>query len=197
MSRTASLLTGALVGALALTGCGAGQISGTAEQVAAVSGANVGSGPIVVRDAVIEFGEQVAGDVVHARGSDAPLSMTIVNEGAEADRLVSATSVWASEVRISGATAIPAGRAVVVQGVPPAPPVEEPDSEDSSVTPTPTPAPTVAPAGGTQVVLAGLVDDLRSGLTYELVLTFERAGEITMRVPVGSTEEPREAEPVE
>lgn len=202
MSRTASLLTCALVGALALTGCGAGQVAGTAEQLSAVSGSNVGAGSIVVRDAVIEFGEEVEGGAVYSRGSDAPLSMTIVNEGADADRLVSATTVWASEVSISGDTEIPGGRSVVVEGEAPAPaPAPTTGARPSgapSAAPTTTPAPTQAPGvEGTQIVLTGLLDDIRAGLTYDVVLTFERAGQVTVPVPVGSTDEPREDEPAE
>jgi copper(I)-binding protein len=202
VSRTASLLAGTLVGALALTGCGAGQIAGTAEQLSAVSGSNVGAGPIVVRDAVIEFGEEVEGGAVYPRGADAPLSMTIVNEGPDADRLVSVTSAWASEVTVSGVTEIPGGRAVVVEGEAPAP-VAAPTtgarpSGAPSAAPTTAAAPTPAgEAEGTQVVLTGLLDDIRAGLTYDVVLTFERAGEITVPVPVGSTDEPREDEPAE
>ena len=170
MSRTVrtprtytALFAGALVGALALTGCGAGQIAGTAEQVAAVSGANTSVGPIAVRDAVIAFGDQAQGGAVYPRGASAPMSMTIVNEGTEADRLVSASSPWASSVTISGVTEIPAGRSIVVQGEAPEAP-EAPEGEDASATPSATPtaeaAPVqAAPAEGTQIVLTGLSND--------------------------------------
>jgi periplasmic copper chaperone A len=201
-----ALFAGALVGALALTGCGAGQIAGTAEQVAAVSGANTSVGPIAVRDAVIAFGDQAQGGAVYPRGASAPMSMTIVNEGTEADRLVSASSPWASSVTISGVTEIPAGRSIVVQGEAPEAP-EAPEGEDASVTPSATPtaeaapvqaAPVqAAPAEGTQIVLTGLLDDIRAGVSYDVVLVFERAGEVRVQAPVGGTEEPREDEPAE
>lgn len=69
----------------------------------------------------------------------------------------------------------------------------------------PTPAPTGAPTGTATagapneatVVLTGLREDIRAGLTYEVVLTFERAGEIRLSVPVGASAEPREVEPAE
>lgn len=194
MSRTARtrpvrafLLTGALVGTLALTGCGAGQVANTAQQVAASRGANVGVGTIVIRDAVVSYGEEAEGGTIHARGGDAPLSMTIVNEGTEADELVSASSVWANEVRISGDAEVPAGRALVIEG--------EPETSGAG-------APSAAPASpgageGTGVVLTGLLDDLRAGLTYEVVLTFERAGELRVQLPIGGNEEPREDERAE
>ncbi|MHA6785721.1 hypothetical protein ACVGOW_32700 [Pseudonocardia saturnea] len=197
-----ALFAGALVGALVLTGCGAGQIAGTAEQQSAVSGgSNSAMGPIAVRDAVIAFGEQVEGGAVYPRGSSAPLSMTIVNEGTEADTLVSASSPWASSVEISGVTEIPAGRSIVVQGeaAEAAPTTGVPGTRAPSAAPTTTPTTTPAaePEGGTQIVLTGLLDDIRAGISYDVTLVFERAGEIVVPVPVGGTEEPREDEPAE
>ena len=192
MSRTASLLAGALVGALVLTGCGAGQVAGTAEQVAAVNGANIGAGDIVIRDAVVTYGEQVEGDAVYSSGDDAPLSMTIVNEGADADRLVSATSAWAESVELGGTTEIPGGRAVVVEGD-----IAVSGALAPGGSPTVAPNTTPQPAEAAQIVLTGLLDDLRVGPTYEVVLTFERAGEVRVPVPVGNTPEPREDEPAE
>lgn len=202
-----ALFAGAMIGALALTGCGAGQIAGTAEQQAAVSGSNSTVGQIAVRDAVIAFGEQVEGGAVYSSGADAPLSMTIVNEGTEADTLVSASSPWASSVEISGVTEIPGGRAIVVQGeaAEPAPTTGVPGSRAPSAAPTTTPAaespaadsPAAGSEGGTQIVLTGLLDDVRAGISYDVTLVFERAGEVVVPVPVGDTEEPREDEPAE
>lgn len=204
MSRTVrtprtytALFAGALVGALALTGCGAGQIAGTAEQQAAVSGNNTTVGPIAVRDAVIAFGDQVQGGAVYPRGAAAPLSMTIVNQGGEADTLVSASSPWAGSVEISGETGIPAGRAIVVQGEPPAPPAPPSGLPGSGTRPASPTTPAEEPQDGTQVVLTGLRDDIRAGISYDITLVFEKAGEVVVQAPVGSTEEPREDEPAE
>lgn len=220
MSRTArthrtaaparsGLLAGVLVGALALTGCGAGQIAGTAEQVAAVNGSNAAVGAIAVRDAVIVYGEQpVQNGVVHTRGSDAPLNLFIINEGEEADTLVSASSPWASSVTIAGVTEIPAGRSIAVEGEiaaeeppatgtrsPSAAPTTGPAPTSAAATGAPAPPESGAEAEGTRIVLTGLLDDIRAGVSYDVTLVFERAGEVTVNVPVGATEEPREDEP--
>ena len=37
-----------------------------------------------------------------------------------------------------------------------------------------------------QVVLSGLKQDLQAGLTYPVVLSFQRAGDVTVQVPVGN-----------
>lgn len=186
----ASLLTGALIGTLALSGCGAGQVTSTAEQMSAGSGANAETGPIAIRDAVIVFGDEVKGGAVYTRGADAPLSMTITNQGGEADRIIGAGSPWATEVVVGGTTEIPAGRALVVEGDVAVAGGEAPGGS-------PTIAPNTAGQGGldTRIVLRGLLDDIRAGVTYEVVLEFERAGEVRVQVPVGYSSEPRKSEP--
>lgn len=201
----AAAVIGVLIGALALTGCGAGQVTQTAQQVAAVGGANAGAAGVVVRNAEIEFAEGAEGAVVYPRGGSAPLRMSIVNTEDTADRLVSASSPAASSVQLSGDLEIPGGRLVAVEGGAPAAVAAPTATPTASAAPgapqaTPTPAPStadgVAPEG-TQIVLTGLREDLQTGLTYPLVLTFERAGEIRLDVPVANPAEPREDEPAE
>lgn len=243
MSRTprfrpigAVVATGAVLGALALAGCGAGQITQTSSQLPAVAGANAGVGAIVVRDAYIEFGEQVQGANIYPRGGAAPLKMSIVNTGIQPDRLVSASSPAAASVAITGDAEVPPGRVLLIEGAPapaaapsaparpgpsspppapvsgvPSPPGNQiggSGQEDSrAAAPAPTVEPGPAPRAGTggaeaggsegQVVLTGLTDNVRAGLTYPVVLNFEKAGQVTLTVPVGFPSEPREDEPAE
>jgi copper(I)-binding protein len=232
----AMVATGAVLGALALAGCGAGQVTQTDAQLPAVVGANAGVGAVVVRDAYIEFGEQAKGPNVYPRGAAAPLEMTIVNTGVVADRLVSASSPAAASVAITGDTEVPPGRVLLIEGGPeaaaapapsgtarpgpsadPAQPGGEPAApgdeiggagqEGQAPAVEPTSAPLATPRAGTggaeaggregQIVLTGLTEDIRAGLTYPVVLNFERAGQVTLSVPVGHPSEPREDEPVE
>lgn len=162
---------GAIVAALLLAGCGAGQLTGTSTQRSSAGGANAGAGDVVVRDAEIEFGDAVPAAVVWPAGATAPLQMRIVNEGATADRLVSASSTWASSVSVTGTTDLPGGLAIVVGD------------------------PASAPAGArtAQIELVGLKDNLRAGLTYPVVLVFERAGPISLDVPIDNPTTPRES----
>jgi copper(I)-binding protein len=235
----AVVATGAVLGALALAGCGAGQVTQTSTQVPAVVGANAGVGAIVVRDAFIEFGEQPQGANIYPRGGAAPLKMSIVNTGIQPDRLVSASSPAAASVAITGDAEVPPGRVLLIEGAPAAPAPSAspsasaqpapsaPPAPAASGVPSPpgnqiggsgqessreqAPAPAVQPgpspragtggaeAGGRegQVVLTGLTDNVRAGLTYPLVLNFEKAGQVTLTVPVGAPSEPREDEPAE
>ena len=97
--------------------------------------------------------------------------LTIENAGSEPDRLVSASSPAAKTVEIhemqevdgamrmrplAGGLAIPASGTVALE------------------------------PGGYHVMLIGLVEDLTEGDIYDLTLTFERAGDVTVQVPVGS-----------
>ena len=207
----AAAVVGALIGAVALAGCGAGQVAQTAEQVAAVGGANATVGPIAVRNAEFEFDGPVEGAFVYPVRGNAPLEMFIVNSGATADRLIAASSPVAESVQISGTTEIPAGRELRVEGAPlplpapapaapeaanpapqaPAPPAAEPAPE---ITPAPTTAPEALGERQASIVLTGLREEIQAGINYPLVLTFERAGELHIEVPVASPPELRHDE---
>jgi copper(I)-binding protein len=209
----AQLVIGALIAAVAVAGCGAGQITQTSRQVAAVEGANATSNQIAVRNAMIEFDEPAHGAAIYPIGGSAPLEMVIVNSGAEVDRLVAASSPVASSVEISGVLRIPGGQALTIEGAPaaaPAPVEAAPATPGATPGPTPTPAPpTSAPAaaepapaaqppaaeggsGAGHIVLTGLREDVQAGLTYPLILTFERAGEVRFDVPVANPDTLRE-----
>lgn len=213
--RPTAAVVGAVIGAVVLAGCGAGQVSQTARQVTAVDGDNVTVGSIAVRNAKFVLGEHVEGAVAYPRGASAPLEMTIVNTGGKADELVSVTSPIAGNGEIIGKREVPAGRTLVVEGVPVAEPVAAAPTSgaaasatpsatpSAAATPTATPAaaalPTDAPdtAGTAQLVLAGLRDDIRPGLSYEVVLNFRDAGPVRLAVPVAGSEAERKDEHAE
>jgi copper(I)-binding protein len=213
----AKLVIGALIAAVAVAGCGAGQITQTSRQVAAVEGANTTAGQIAIRNAMIEFDEPVEGATIYPVGGNAPVEMVIVNSGGEVDRLVAASSPVAASVQISGVLRIPGGQALNIEGAPPAPPVAPVPAEGTpaapGAAPTAAPAtapPTSAPPAGAEptavavppaaegepgvgnIVLTGLREDVQAGLTYPLILTFERAGEVRFDVPVASPDTLRE-----
>ncbi len=112
----AALVVGAVVGSVALAGCGAGQIAQTAYQTSNSGGGNITVNGMAIRDAQIAFGAEVEGAAVHARGGSAPVEMHVINESRAADRLVSASSPIATSVQISGATDLPAGVELVIGG---------------------------------------------------------------------------------
>lgn len=216
--RPTAAVAGAVLGAVVLAGCGAGQVSQTARQVSAVDGANVTVGSIAVRNAQFVLGEDADAAVAYPRGSSAPLQMTIVNTGGTADELVSVSSPIAGNGEIIGKGEVPAGRTLVAEGLPVAEPAPSatataptsgaaagssaaPSAAAGPPTATPTGSvlPTDAPdtAGTVQLVLSGLRDDIRSGLSYEVVLTFRQAGPVRLAVPVAGSEAERKDEHAE
>lgn len=170
----AALLVGAVIGLLTVTGCGSGQIAQTANDASVVTGAAVNVGDIAVRDAEIEFpsGGGPAG-AAYRTGGTAPVSMTIINESDGIDRLVSASSPVAGSVRIDGDTSLP-GHHVLVTGSRPG--AGQPDTTQ------------------VRLALTSLTQDIRPGLNYPLMLTFQRAGTVTVNLPVGIAAGERVAE---
>jgi copper(I)-binding protein len=233
------IAVGAVVGAFALAGCGAGQITQTSSQQSGVDGASANVGQIAVRAAEFPFAGNGSTAVVYPSGGTAPLSMTVANIGGTADKLTKASSPVAASVNITGDGTISAGKLLLVEGAPaaPAPPVAASGSArprasaGASATPQATPSASAAPAAPTaatvptttavstveptaeagstatagasapptsvspvgttsaQVVLTGLKEDLKAGLTYPVVLTFQQAGDVTVQVPIGNPSE--------
>ena len=88
---------------LALSGCAAGQYSQTADQVAAIDGANGVVGEISVLNARLAPTERE----FYAEGSDARLLLWISNDGLQADTLDSITTSAAESVEITGDSTVP------------------------------------------------------------------------------------------
>ncbi|HEY0815783.1 MAG TPA: hypothetical protein VGE11_21115 [Pseudonocardia sp.] len=224
MSRSVSptrvvIAVGALVGALALAGCGAGQITQTSTQVSGVEGGSANVGQIAVRGAEFAFSGQGNTAAIYPSGGTAPLSMTVVNIGAATDRLMRAASPIAGSATIQGDPTISGGNKLIVSGQPAAatPSAAPSASSAAGATSVPSAAPSsrasanagasatpVAPpsdaagvqtgpsAEGTtsaQVVFTGLKQDLQAGESYPVELTFQRAGAVTVQVPVGNPSE--------
>jgi hypothetical protein len=157
-----------VVATLALTGCGAGAISQTASQASAVNGATGQVGNLLVRNATIDFPPNAAptAGAVYQPGGAATLSLTLVNNGAAADKLVAVTSPVAGAGQVTGDATIPAGSTVSVGNN---------VGTDSQ-----------ALAGRTIAIkLSGLVGPIRAGLTYPVVLRFQNAGVLSVDLPVG------------
>ncbi len=107
-----------MVGALALAGCGAGQITQTSSQASGVGGASANVGQIAVREAAFAFTGDGKTAAIYQAGSEAPLSMTVVNFGGQVDKLTNVSSPAAESARITGDGTIASGRVLLVEGLP-------------------------------------------------------------------------------
>ena len=158
MLRPRGTASCALVLGLALSGCGAGFEAQTYQERSSADSVNAAVGTIAVRNLSV----LPESDGVLEAGDDAEVRVTLVNNGAEDDRLVEASSPEASSVEL------------LSEG-----------SESSSVD-----LPRLGTTGNQLgLVLTSLRDDVYAGDVVEVVLRFERAGEITLQAPVAVTNE--------
>jgi copper(I)-binding protein len=121
-------------------------------------------GSIVVRDAMTRETTPSL--------TTAAVYLTLVNEGAAADRLIGAMSPLAAAVRIHEHRMTGDGVAVMreVEGG-----IELAPGASLSFEP-----------GGLHLMLTGLEERLRAGSSLPLTLRFERAGALTLEVPIRS-----------
>jgi hypothetical protein len=174
---TAGLAACGLAAAVALSGCGAGQISQTATQEPAVNGTSANIGDISVRN--IHLRAVQSTDYIQP-GREVELIFVAANNSPDVDdKLVSITSDFGT-VTLTGDATVPAGGVLVV-GAPdgqttPLESVEAADAVEASVT---------------------LTKPITNGITYNFTFDFERAGQGTVPVPISAGEAPRrEEEPV-
>lgn len=173
--RAAARTVTAAVLVLLMTGCGAGQQAATSTQLTHAGGAVGRVGPISVLDVEFRFAPPIAGDEVYGVGDTAPMSVTIVNNGTSADRLVRLSSpVAVAGVVVADGLVIPAG-ATLTAGQTGVSSIEVPYEDDARL-----------------LALTGLRTPIRSGLTYPVVLGFERAGDLVLDVPVDTPDVPRD-----
>jgi copper(I)-binding protein len=188
----------ALVGALlVLSACGAGQLAQTAQQQSAIAGVNgqTADGSVALRNALIPFN----GPQGYPQGGNAPMAVSIFNNGPNAVKLVDVSAKDASDVVLVG------GAAANLAPSPSAPPPAT-ASPTGTASPSPAPSPTAtAPSGqtsfsitigsggyavltqqdGTYLQLVGLHKSLAPGDTVTVVFAFDDGSSATMTLPVG------------
>lgn len=148
-----------------LTGCGAGQISQSAGQEAAVNGNSANVKNIALRNIHLQTAQ--SGDFLQP-GRIVPLVFVAANNSVTAaDKLVSVTSDVGT-VALSGDSAVPVGGALV------AGPGGAPGETAGTVTP-----PTAA---------VTLTQPITNGLSYKFTFNFEKAGSTTVAVPIAVPE---------
>lgn len=176
----AGVAVGALVGAVTLVGCGAGQVSQMATQQPAINGtgASIGtcepgqpSSCIDLRNVHLRAAQ--TSDYVRP-GAEVELIFVAVNgSDSTGDKLVSVTSDI-GQVALTGDTEVPAGKSLVVGS---------PDLQDHFLD----------AAEGDDVAKAAvnLTSEISNGLLYPFTFTFEKAGEKVVQVPISAGEAPR------
>lgn len=167
-NRLFAASAGLAAGALILTGCGAGQISQTATQHAAVNGTSGAAGEIVLRNVHLQA-EQTSD--FFEPGQVVPLVFLAANNSPDVDdKLVSITSDVGT-VALAGNVAVPAAEALNVA------PKGEAQAMGSA-----TPA----------TAAVTLTKPITNGLTYMFTFNFDKSGATTVAVPISAGEGPRD-----
>jgi len=176
--------------AMLLTSCAGGQHAQTADQTPAIDGTNGAVGPLSLH--IVAVQSPLNGTTIYPAGAAARMSLAIVNNGAADDTLTNISTPAATGWGVYGSDA--EAEAVASAAVSPAPTPS--GSASASVAPgLPNGATSVTiPAGNsvsfgapvsTQVLmLLGLTDILHTGNSVLITFTFQRAGAVTLSVPV-------------
>lgn len=188
--------------AVALAGCGAGQITQTDKQLASINGANGNAGPIALRDVQLAYPPNKQG--VYEPGSNGVLIVTVVNTGLTPDTLVRVTSPAVTSVLVNGSdtgsVALPGNFAVAAGSDPDDATITVPSAPEGSSSPsvsaTTTPSAGASAAAAPQlrqmtIELVGFRSvnggSLRAGMTIPITFFFAHAGQVTIgQVPIGA-----------
>ncbi|MFJ7211780.1 hypothetical protein [Amycolatopsis sp. NPDC098790] len=206
----------ALGAALALAGCGAGQLTQTDSQQPAVNGTYAQVKTIVLRDAAVQYPTSGPG---YPAGATPSLTLTVVNIGTQDDSLVSVTTEDGTQATIGGSKTVVAAHSLVigpddavestneVQTTPPSAPSSTGTSAGSTPTKTetntpgsltasstsevPSSGPAATPTapekvGQATVKLAALKQPLWPAQTIKVTFVFQNAGPVTVELPVAA-----------
>ncbi|WP_227998168.1 hypothetical protein [Nocardia australiensis] len=190
MVTVAALAAGA---ALVLSGCSAGQVSQTADQVAAVNGNHADVNTISLRNLHIVFPGE---GYTNTKGGSALIALSIINNSESVQDELTSVTTDLGTVKITpppgdSAFILRPQQTVVASST-------ERAAETTSATPTsgahaqqPTDKPATDPAAKAATIeITGLTEDITPGLTYTVSFNFKQNGTVQVHVPVdaGSTE---------
>lgn len=166
LATAVALLAGSV---LALTACGAGQISQTADQVAAVNGNSADLGSISLRNVHVVYPQSEEYSL--EPGGNVELGFLAINNNPGiTDKLTRVATTEATSVTIVGE---PGGREIAPQTALGAGAPADTQLDDAAI-----------PLELIVVELNGISDEVRPGLTFPVTFTFEKAGDIAVQVPI-------------
>lgn len=167
-SRTVAMLAaGGLLGALALTGCGTGQLSQMASQVPAVNGTETAINDIFLRNVHIQAVQ--TGDFLRP-GHTVDLVLVATNQSLDnPDKLVGITTDIGT-VTLSGDSRVPAGGVLFVGTA---------HGQNRK-------AVAAVEAAANAKATVALHKPITNGLTYDFTFKFEKAGSGSLPVPISA-----------
>ncbi len=168
-ARVATLAVGAVIGAVTITGCGAGQLSQTAMQQSAVDGNDARINNVALRNVHIQAVQ--TGDFLRP-GASVDLVLVAVNESPDvADKLVGVTTDIGKVTVTGDPTLAPSG--VLFFGN------QNGQSKNAD---------RAIEAGDSVKATVALTKPITNGPNYEFTFTFEKAGSVKVAVPISAPE---------
>jgi hypothetical protein len=175
-ARVTVLAAVGLIGAVALAGCGAGQVSQTAMQQSAVDGNQAVINNVALRNVRIQALQSA--DFLRP-GATVDLVLVAVNQSPDVtDKLVGITTDI-GKVTVTGDPTLPAGGVLFIGATNAShkkavDAVEDADSVKATIV---------------------LSKPITNGPNYEFTFKFEKAGSVNVAVPISAPEGPRQHEP--
>ena len=175
-ARVAMLAAGGLIGAVALTGCSAGQVAQTAMQQSAVDGNQAVINNVALRNVRIQALQ--TGDFLRP-GATVDLVLVAVNQSPDiTDKLVGITTDI-GKVTVTGDPVLPASGVLFIGG---------PNSQHKKA------VDAVEDAHSVKATVA-LTKPITNGLDYDFTFNFEKAGSVSVAVPISAPDGPPQNEP--
>jgi hypothetical protein len=172
----AMLAAGGLIGAVALTGCSAGQVAQTAMQQSAVDGNQAVINNVALRNVRIQALQ--TGDFLRP-GATVDLVLVAVNQSPDiTDKLVGITTDI-GKVTVTGDPVLPASGVLFIGG---------PNSQHKKA------VDAVEDAHSVKATVA-LTKPITNGLDYDFTFNFEKAGSVSVAVPISAPDGPPQNEP--
>ena len=175
-SSVAALAAGVLIGAVAVSGCGTGQLSQTASMESAVDGSQAVLNDVALRN--VHLQAQQNRDFIPP-GTTVDLVLVVTNQSPDVgDKLVSiATDI--GKVTVTGDSSLPAGGVLFVG---------TPNGQNRK-------AVDAVEAADNAKATVQLSKPISNGLNYNFTFDFEKAGTTSLAVPISAGQAPRQGEP--
>jgi copper(I)-binding protein len=173
-SRVAELAAGGLIGAVALAGCSAGQLSQTASQESAVDGNSAVINNVALRNVRIQA--QQNSDFLRP-GATVDLVLVVVNQSPDVTDKLVGISTDIGKVTVTGDPTLPVGGTLFV-GTPNGMKKKAADT-----------AAAVETAEAVKATVS-LSKPITNGPNYNFTFNFEKAGSVSLAVPISAPEGP-------
>jgi copper(I)-binding protein len=174
-ARVAALAAGGLIGAAALAGCSAGQLSQTASQQSAVDGTSAVIKNVALRNVRIQAAQNT--DFLRP-GATVDLVLVVINQSPDVTDKLVGISTDIGKVTVTGDPTLPAGGTLFVG---------TPNGQNRK-------AVHAVEAANTVKATVALDEQITNGPNYNFTFDFEKAGSVSLAVPISAPEPPVSAE---